>query len=64
MLHGAQNTIREQRPVLLISIYHNESDFFDIKPWLETLNLGYKFKIHKPVYGSAIIEAMLVAEVR
>lgn len=64
LLRGAQNTIRQQRPVLLISIYHNESDFFDIKPQLEALNLGYKFKIHKPVYGSAMIEAMLVAEVR
>ena len=64
LLRGAQNTIQKQRPVLLISIYHNESDFFDIKPKLEALNLGYKFKIHKPVYGSAIIEAMLVAEVR
>lgn len=31
-LSGAKETIIEQKPVLLISIYHTASDLFDIKP--------------------------------
>ena len=46
-LKGALETIKEQKPVLIISIYHNYSDFFEIKPMIENLNLGYKFRIIK-----------------
>ncbi|MDA0080861.1 FkbM family methyltransferase [Brachyspira hyodysenteriae] len=46
-LRGALNTIKKQKPILIISIYHNYNDFFDIKPMIEELNLGYKFKIAK-----------------
>lgn len=46
-LKGAIETIKEQKPVLIISIYHNYSDFFEIKPMIENLNLGYKFRIIK-----------------
>ncbi|MCZ9888089.1 FkbM family methyltransferase [Brachyspira hyodysenteriae] len=62
-LKGAINTIKKQKPVLLISIYHNYSDFFDIKPMIDNLNLGYKFKIVKPNEQTAIVETMLIAEV-
>ncbi|MCZ9875285.1 FkbM family methyltransferase [Brachyspira hyodysenteriae] len=62
-LKGAINTIKKQKPVLLISIYHNYFDFFDIKPMIENLNLGYKFKIVKPDEGKAIVETMLIAEI-
>ena len=62
LLKGAMKTIRRQRPTLLISIYHNASDFFGIKPKLEKLNVGYKFKIHRPVIGTVLMETMLIAE--
>ena len=62
-LNGAIDTIRQQRPTLLISIYHNFDDFFNIKKRLEDLNLGYKFKIIKPVDGQILLETLLIAEV-
>lgn len=44
-LEGAKNTIQNQKPALIISIYHTPEDFFMIKPIIESWNLGYKFKI-------------------
>ena len=62
-LRGALNTIKKQKPVLIISIYHNYSDFFDIKPMIEELDLGYKFKILKSNDFNIILETKLIAEV-
>ncbi|WP_252224097.1 FkbM family methyltransferase [Clostridium sp. ZBS2] len=63
-LKGAMNTIITQKPILLISIYHNASDFFHIKPMIEKLNLGYSFKIYRPTFGSVLTETLLIAEVK
>ena len=62
-LKGALNTIKEQKPILIISIYHNYSDFFEIKPMIEDLNLGYKFKILKSKDFNIVAETKLIAEV-
>ena len=62
-LKGAIETIKEQKPVLIISIYHNYSDFFEIKPMIENLNLGYKFRIIKNRLNKVISETKLLAEV-
>ena len=60
---GGVNTIITQRPVLLISIYHNIDDFFEIKPWLQNMNLGYSFKIIRPILNYSFFnETMLLAE--
>ncbi|MGL4943644.1 MAG: FkbM family methyltransferase [Thermoguttaceae bacterium] len=40
---GAIETIRSQKPLLIISIYHTAKDFLEIKPLIEKLNIGYKF---------------------
>ena len=61
-LRGAYETIRTQKPTLLISIYHNVDDFLDIKPMIESWNLGYKFKIFKPTIESVIGETLLICE--
>lgn len=61
-LMGAQNTIKSQRPTLLISIYHTADDFFNIKTLIENWNLGYNFKIVKPIDGSILAETILIAE--
>ena len=42
---GAQKIIKEYKPILLISIYHTWRDFYEIKPLIESWNLGYKFMI-------------------
>ena len=47
LLKGALNTIKTQKPILEISIYHKTSDFFGIIPWIISLDLGYEFKIAK-----------------
>ncbi len=46
-LKGAKNTICTQKPALLISIYHSGKDYFEIKPLIESWNLGYTMRIHK-----------------
>lgn len=62
-LRGALNTIKKQKPALMISIYHNYSDFFDIKPMLESLDLGYKFKIVKSEAHFVLADTIMIAEV-
>lgn len=44
-LKGALNIIKANKPILLISIYHKASDFFEIKSFIENLNLGYSFRV-------------------
>lgn len=60
---GAINTIKEQRPILVISIYHTYDDFFKIKPLIESWNLGYTFDFFKGM-DEGMGEIMLLAEVR
>lgn len=45
VVQGALETIKRDRPVLLISIYHNPKDMFEIRPLLDELELGYHFEI-------------------
>lgn len=61
-LRGAKKVISEQRPILMICIYHNCHDFFGIKVMLEEWDLKYKFKIRKPTVVNATYEAMLIAQ--
>lgn len=64
LLRGAIKTIFDKRPILLISIYHTMDDFFYIKPLIDSWNLGYKFRVAKPIMGQILLETLLVAEVR
>lgn len=61
-LQGAINTIKEQRPNMLISIYHGAHDFFGIKPMIENWNLGYKFKIIRTLPTEISNETILLCE--
>lgn len=45
LLKGAINTIKTQKPILTISIYHQITDFTNIIPWIANLDLGYEFEI-------------------
>lgn len=64
MLKGAINTIKQQKPALLISIYHSFDDFFNIKKEIESWDLGYKFQIAKPDEYSFYCDTTLIAEVK
>ena len=61
-LKGAMQTIKSQKPTMLISIYHTVDDFLDIKPMIESWNLGYKFSIFKPTIESVSGETLLICE--
>lgn len=62
-LKGAKETICSQKPAMILSIYHQASDFFDIKPLIESWNLGYTFRIYKPIDGNISLETTLMCEV-
>ena len=62
-LRGGLETIKTQRPAMLISIYHHPEQFFGIKPFIQSLNLGYNFKIHKPVDGMISTDTGLYCEI-
>ncbi|WP_298501574.1 FkbM family methyltransferase [uncultured Methanobrevibacter sp.] len=47
LLEGAIETIKSQKPILTISIYHKVTDFFEIIPWIADLDLGYEFEVVK-----------------
>ena len=44
-LHGMAATIKRDRPVLNLAIYHNPKEFFEIKPALEKITAGLDYKI-------------------
>ena len=59
LLEGAVNTLKTQKPILEISIYHKISDFFDIIPWIANLNLDYDFKIVKEQPWSFVVDTIV-----
>jgi len=60
VIKGATKTLQQFKPILLISIYHTPKDFFKIKPYIESLNLGYKFIVRKLLNHSLNAEVMLI----
>ena len=62
-IQGALQTIKRFRPVLSIAIYHRPEDFFEIKPLIEGLNLGYRFMVRKIVYHDLVTEVILLGYV-
>lgn len=44
LIKGAINTIKNQRPVLSIGVYHSKSELFEIKPFLEKSLDNYIFE--------------------
>lgn len=59
-IHGAEQTIRRCRPLLCISIYHHPQDFFEIKPFIESLKLRYRFMVRKLVFHDLVTEVSLL----
>ena len=64
LLKGAMDTIKLQKPLLFISIYHNVADFFEIKPWMikpwiQSLDLGYEFEIVKEQPWTFVADTVL-----
>lgn len=62
-IKGAKETIKKQKPSLIMSIYHNPDDFFNIKTILKDLVPEYKFKVFKPTDSCAVIDTVLLCEI-
>ena len=55
VLRGAVRTIATQKPLLIVSRYHNATRFFDLLPFIQSINPDDKFHVRKlddtrPVY--------------
>ncbi len=46
VIKGAINTIKKQRPVLSLAVYHNREELFETKPFLEKHLENYVFEFH------------------
>ena len=60
VIKGAIETIKKDKPILLISVYHRPEDFFYIKPMIENLDLGYRFMIRKTSPFRVTSETVLI----
>lgn len=61
-LRGAVQTLKTQKPRLIISNYHSYDDFFHIKTFIEQLDCGYEFDFFKGVDASVWASIMLLCE--
>lgn len=60
-IKGAKKIIMEQSPVLLISIYHTPENFFELKPYIESINPNYSFMIRNLNFmGNSELETTLI----
>lgn len=64
LLEGAINTIKTQKPILTISIYHTISDYFSIIPWIADLDLGYEFKLIKEQPWAFLADTTVLCRVK
>lgn len=60
-IKGAINTIKTQKPSMVISCYHTASDFFNLKKMIESIGGGYTFKIRNTT-GHILIDTCLICE--
>ncbi|MGV3278961.1 FkbM family methyltransferase [Rickettsiales bacterium LUAb2] len=58
---AAKQTIIKYKPILLIAVYHSLEELLKIKPYLENLNLGYKFLFRTLNHGNILREMSLIA---
>ncbi len=60
MLKGAEQTIRKDRPLLSLSIYHNREELLDIYRTLKSWDLNYEFTIRSTAFPMAFNEITLL----
>ena len=54
-IKGALQTIHEQKPLLVISVGMLPQEFYELKPFIESLNLGYKFALRRSGFGRCAV---------
>ena len=57
MLNGAKNLIREYKPKIAITTYHNKDHYILISDFLKNINPNYRIKLRgiEGNYGSPVI---------
>ena len=60
VLRGAEKTLREQRPIVTTTVYHNRTGLFELAAWLmQTLhNYQFYFRLHSGCGTGAVIYAI------
>lgn len=55
-LKGAEQTINQHKPKLAIAVYHQLKDFWEIPQWIDSLKLGYTFRLrHFTIHSSETV---------
>jgi hypothetical protein len=57
MIKWAKETIKRDRPIILLSIYHRRDDLFKLQEYLINLDLSYKFYIRH--YSLSVAKTIL-----
>lgn len=60
-LQGALQCLKEQKPLLLATIFHTPQSFYELKGVIESLELGYHFMVRRSFIGQTYCELMLIA---
>ena len=60
-MRGALHTIKTQRPVIISAIYHTPEEYYELKPYIESLDLGYEFKLRYSGSRLPYYEIVLIA---
>jgi FkbM family methyltransferase len=61
VLTGAKETIKEYKPVLVVSVYHRGQDFFEIPKLIKELNPSYQMRFLNLNRVSATFERVILA---
>ena len=60
-LIGAEEVIKKDKPILVIALYHSGRDFFEIPPYVRSVNPDYQFSIVHTNPLTPIFEEYLIA---
>jgi FkbM family methyltransferase len=61
-IKGAEKTIKNFKPILIICVYHKGQDFFEIPNYLKKIVPEYKFSFININFKSPIFERILIAQ--
>ena len=59
VLAGARRTIVEQKPLLIVSMYHNANQFYNLLPMIQSVQPNYQFAVRKIDDRSPVFETTL-----
>ena len=61
VIRGALETIKKSHPVLVLSFYHTPEEFSELKGYIESLNLGYRFQVRRSSICLPLTDMVLIA---